>query len=250
MTRALRIAREICAFLADLHREKWVFRNLDARHVIVGYDDVIHMVGCGNATRIGERPNPTRVAADSGYVAPEIRGELSGKMLRPAADIYSLGALLCFMLTGEEPRPSVENPLSQAAFDRLSALDPPGASLLVARCLRPMAKERIGRAERLLPYLDVAHLPTPTSDGFGLLQLPAPWTGADRPEGRMASNKLSAGPLVSTKTSGSTEVAKRPTPAERALAENPTKDRSTLYYVGFLIFAVIMCALSFLLPGI
>lgn len=255
VTRALRITREICAFLVDLHQDKWVYRNLDPRHVIVGHDDVIHMVGCGNALKMNEAPNPTRATVESPYVAPEIRSEQSGKMLRPAADIYSLGALLSFMLTGEEPRNSVENPLTQTAFDRLSAIDPPGASLLVARCLRPMAKERFGRAERMLPYLTPRSLPTPQSDGFGLLQLPAPWSGAEPPQ-RLKENKLSAGPLVSVgkgqpaEAKSDAQNTAMQKPENQSLDKKPVADRSTLAYLGFLLLALFLCVISVLVPGI
>lgn len=228
-TRALRIAQELARFLADLHRNKWVYRNLDPRHVVVGYDDVIHLVGCGNATRVGEAPNPERAAIDSVYIAPEARQETSGKLLRPAVDIYSLGALLSFALTGEEPSPSIENPLTKTAYERLTGADlPPGIALLVARLLQPMAKKRFGRAERLLPYLNPTNLPTPQSDGFGLLQLPAPWSGAERPDSRSLRSKLSAGPLISVDDGATTPAPATPestAPVQRSTEDQPVEKK-------------------------
>lgn len=244
-TRALRVAREVCQFLVHLHRGKWVYRNLDPRHVIVGYDDVIHLVGFGNAMRIGEEPNPTRVITESAYIAPEVRNERSGKLLRPAADIYSLGALMSFMLTGEEPRFSVENPLTKQAYDRLSNVEPPGLSLLVARAMQPMAKQRFGRAERMLPYMEAHSLPTPQADGFGLLQLPAPWTGAEAPDNRATRSKLSAGPLISVEGDGG-ELEKR---AETEL-DKPKRERRDLEQIAivvFFLFALIAAAIALLI---
>lgn len=244
-TRALRIANEICTFLVALHRQKWVYRNLDPRHVIVGYDDVIHMVGCGNATPMGEPPNPTRAIVESPYVAPEVREETSGKLLRPTADIYSLGALLGFMLTGEEPHGTVENPLTKTAYERLSTIDPPGLALLVARSIQPMAKKRFGRAEKMLPFLSMQSLPTPKTDGFGLLTLPAPWSGAERPDGRGVRSKLSAGPLISVAPE---EGAVEKAPSEQPL-EKPRKPRdwTLVGIVLFLITAAIAAILAVLL---
>ena len=244
-TRALRIMRELCRFLGQIHQHKWVFRNLDPRHVIISYDDIIHIVGCGNATPMGQPPNPTRASMESPYAAPEIRGEVSGKLLRPSADIYSLGALLSFMLTGEEPRASVENPLTQRAFESLSACELPGLALLVARCIQPMAKNRFGRAEKLLPFTEPSRLPRPTDEGFGLLQLPAPWTGAESPDNRATRSKLSAGPLLS-EPGGQTQLEKAaPTAVEPAKEQG--RDWFTIAAVAFLLAAMAFALLAFLI---
>lgn len=253
-TRALRIAREVCQFLVELHAHGWVFRNLDPRHVLVGHDDVIHLVGCGNATKMQEPPNETRVVLGSPYVAPEARDEVSGQFLRPAADIYSLGALLVFMLTGDDIRDSVENPLTQNAFDRLSALETPGLSLLIARCLRPMGKERVATADALLAFLDVKSLPTPQTQGFGLLTLPAPWSGAERPEGRMATNKLSAGPLVSVSPAEVPPSAEDGAvqPAEPAQLEKSKRKQLAvvLALVAMLALVGLICVIAGLIVGV
>lgn len=195
--RALRMIRELAKFLGELHTRKYAFRDLDPRHIVIGYDDVLHVVGCGNAAKMGEAPNATKLDLNAAYTAPEIRGERSGKLLRPAADLYGLGALLSFLLTGEEPRDVVENPLSKAAYEKLTNLDPPGLTLLVARLMQPLAKKRFGRAEQLLPFTTPEGLPSAKSEGFGLIQLPAPWSGAEAPQGRGARSRLSAGPLIS-----------------------------------------------------
>lgn len=197
--RALRIFAALAKFLSDIHEAAYVFRDLDPRHIIVGLDDIIHVTGCGNATKMGERPNPYKADLNFAYVAPEVRNETSGQMLRRAADVYALGALMSFMLTGEEPRASVENPLTKDAFDDLSNTEPPGISLLVAKCLQPLAKNRFTHMRKLLPYVDPENLPTPTTDGFGLVLLPTPFKGAERPDSqnRALQSKLSAGPLIS-----------------------------------------------------
>ncbi len=195
--RALRIFKELVAFLGSLHGHGYVFRDLDPRHFIISVDDIIHVVGCGNITAIGEAPNATKMDLNPSYSAPEIRSETSGQFLRPAADFYGVGALLSFLLSGEEPRESVENPLTKTAFDRLSAVDPAGVTLLMSKCMQPLAKNRFGRAERLLPMCDPETLPTSTTKGFGLLQLPAPWSGAERPDNRAANSSISSGPLIS-----------------------------------------------------
>lgn len=241
--RALRLAAEIGRFLAEIHQADWVFRDLDPRHIIISVDDVIHMVGCGNATKLGERPNTTKMELNPAYAAPEIRAEESGQFLRGAADVYSLGALLTFLLTGREPRERPENPLSKEAYDKLSAMDPPGIALLIARCMQPLAKNRFARMERLLPFIDLANLPTPQTKDFGLLQLPAPWSGAESPDNRATRSTLSAGPLISV----AREVPEQPvavTANKTSLQEQPKGCRGLLVRLGLVTMPLLVMVLA------
>ena len=197
--RARELLESLTEILIGIHTAGWVFRNLDPRHIIVD-DGEVSLVGCGNATRKSERPIPQKMPdEDNPYVAPEIRSELSGKMLRPAADAYSLGALMSFVLTGEEPRTIVENPLGHDAFERLSNLESPGLSLIIAKCIQPMAKKRFGNLKRLRPYTTEEGLPDSRTEEFGVLTLPAPFSGGEDPEtNRALRSNLSDGPLIST----------------------------------------------------
>jgi serine/threonine protein kinase len=205
---ALGIFRDLVQFLITVHGQGYIFRDLDPRHFIVDPDGrpdgrqdgrLVGVVGFGNATQKGKRPNPHTMDYDNAvYVAPEARAERSGKMLRPAADSYGLGVLLSFLLTGEEPREVVENPLTLDAYERLSNLEPSGLALIVARLIQPLAKKRFGRLERLLPFVSLDGLPTAQTKGFGMLLLPAPFSGGEDPgNNRALKSKLSAGPLIS-----------------------------------------------------
>ncbi len=193
--RALRIIHEIALTLADLNDAGFVFRDLDPDHVIVGFDDVLHLVGTGNIARIEARPLRAKMSLSPRYSAPEIRGERSGKFLISRADVYALGALLSFLLTGTEPTTQVEGPLSTDAHGRLMTL-PEGYRLLVARSLQPMAKNRFASVRAMLDHLDVRALPTRQTKGFLKAELPLPF---DRsvPDNRSTRSKLSSGPLVS-----------------------------------------------------
>jgi serine/threonine protein kinase len=209
-TKALEMLGELVEFLTAVHKAGYVYRDLDPRHFIVDADGaLVGAVGFGNATPRAERPNPHKFAYDaSPYVAPEIRGDRSGTMLRPAADSYAVGALMSFILTGEEPRTVVENPLGHLAYERLSNLDPPGLALLVARLIQPHAKNRVGRMERLAKYTTPDGLPTMHTKGFGMLLLPAPFSGVEDPKNNRAlKSKLSAGPLISVAPEAPNTVA-------------------------------------------
>ncbi len=201
--RALRMIRELAKFCDDLHERGYVFRDFDPRHIIVGFDDIIHLVGCGNAVKRGESMNVFKMNTNPRYTAPEIRRELSGKVVRPACDVYSLGCLLSFLLTGIEPTPTAEAPLEADAYDLLrSDQTPEGVRLLIARCLQPLAQKRFGSARKLLAHCEPDNLPKLSDPDFGLVGLPAPWDGPEGMDNRALRSKLSAGPLVSVRHEG------------------------------------------------
>lgn len=210
---ALGILRDLVQFLSTVHAAGYIYRDLDPRHLIVSDDGTLcGMVGTGNATEKGERPNVAKMEyAEAAYVAPEARAERSGKLLRPPADAYAVGALMSFMLTADEPRTVVENPLTWDAYDRLSNLEASGLALLVARLIQPLAKKRFGRMERLLPFLTMDDLPTTHTKGFGMMLLPAPFSGVEDPEkNRALKSKLSSGPLISVDGPASGEATVEP----------------------------------------
>jgi len=102
-----------------------------------------------------------------------------------------------------------------------------------------LAKNRFARVERFLPFCDISSLPTPQTKDFGMLQLPAPWSGAERPENRATRSTLSAGPLIS--------VARGSEPQpDQPIAKAPTGCRGILVRLG-LASTVIVASLSAIL---
>jgi serine/threonine protein kinase len=211
--RALRLFAELVRFAGEVHEHGYIFRDFDPRHIIVGFDDILHVVGCGNAAKRGDRLNVYKMNTNPAYTAPEIRRELSGKMLRPACDFYSLGCLLAFMLTGVETAGErLESPLEIEGYDKLrSDAMPEGLRLLVTRCLQPLSQKRFQRASDLLAYCAMDRLPTATTEGFGLLNLPAPWSGPEGMDNRALRSRLSPGPLISVREGPATPPGPPPT---------------------------------------
>ncbi|MEM1347615.1 MAG: hypothetical protein AAGI01_03600 [Myxococcota bacterium] len=252
--RALRIFRELVKFAGELHQSSWIFRDFDPRHVIVGHDDIVHVVGCGNAVKRGERMNVFEMNTNHAYTAPEIRRELSGKVVRPACDIYSLGCLLSFMLTGIEPTQRPEAPLDVDAYDRLRQGDGfEGVRLLIARCLQPLAQKRFAKTSELLARCAPGSLPTPATDGFGMMMLPTPWSGPEGVDNRALRSKLSPGPLVSQKSeapaSSAAPVPRAQLPAkaepqEGALEE---KDDRQVTWLTIVLAGAVLSAILFIL---
>lgn len=260
--RALRIFKELVRFAGTLHEQKHVFRDFDPRHIIIGFDDIIHVVGCGNAVERGEEMNVYKMNTNPRYTAPEIRRELSGKVVRPACDFYSLGCLLSYMLTGYEPTPVAEAPLQPMAYKRLKSDEfPDGLRLLIARCLQPLAQKRFSSAKKLLPFCAPSSVPDAQTEGFGLMDLPAPWSG---PGASTPSDvkPLSPGPLVITKSpqpQAQPQAAPQEAPQD-AMVPKPSKELKAkssnvglwvgVGLVGMLVLIVIIGLVGAVVMGI
>ena len=208
----LTVLRDVAQALSDLHRAGFVHRCLSPEHVIVTPAGRAVLIGLGNAAKKAGRPSEFKRSVDDAYSAPEVRDERSGRFNTPRADVYGFGLLASYAATGERPTGSVHAPLTRAAFDRLADL-PEGISLLIARCLQPLQKNRIGSMRQILPLLeDQDSLPKPDTPGFGPLALIAPWLDDDGP-GALRVGHLSPGPLVD-----------RPRPAVEASADPAQSD--------------------------
>ena len=209
--RALALVREFSRFLEEIHRSGWLWRDFDPRRLRIENGERIRAVSLAGVVAMGT-PVADEKPYNADYVAPELRDEVAVDMLRPAGDLYGLGALLSFLLSGEEPRHRVESPITFDAFERLEEHGVEGVRLLLARLLQPMADRRMRTAKELVRYCELESLPTREDRGFEVCELPAPWLGVeiDNPwENRGLRSKLSAGPLVSMRSDGGEAVAPR-----------------------------------------
>ncbi len=240
--RALELLTSLVAFLEAAHQERWMWRDFDPRRFRIA-DGQICAVSLGGILEVGEDGDVGEGALNIDYIAPELRDGAPAKMQHPAADLYGAGALLSFLLSGEEPRHRVESPLSYEAYERIEERDIPGVDLLLARLLQPMAEKRLSSAEQLLDYCDVDALPTREDEGFEQCELPAPWLGLDMedPEkNRGLRSRLSAGPLVSMKREGGQKAdpSQKPTPGDEGPGELDWRMVAVVVVATLLIVAV------------
>lgn len=153
--RAVYLGRQVCAALAELDRAGFIHRDLSPANVFVscltGAGDVAKLLDFGSVG--GPAAAADRApAADGGiagtpeYVAPE--QAVAGAPIDGRADLYALGALLHFMVTGAPPFPRataadalrahIEAPLPSLS-DR-GADVPADVEAVIRRCLakRPL----------------------------------------------------------------------------------------------------------------
>ena len=200
LAEALTLGRGLCALLSALHERDWVARCLSPEHIVLRDNDLSSpvFVGLGNGAKRQSRVEIAKRSVDPRYTSPEAIGEVSGIYLVPRTDIYSLGCILAFAVSGEHPTGRPEAPWSDAAFARFAPL-PDGFRLLVAHLTQTLHKHRSASVEKVLTWMSEESLPTMATPGFGALSLLRPLDAEKEPEPVPAPahlSVLSPGPLV------------------------------------------------------
>jgi serine/threonine-protein kinase len=101
--RAARIIAQVAAALDAAHAHGLVHRDVKPANVLLTPEGHAYLTDFGLTKQLKNDPDATRTGMILGtldYMAPEqIRGEAIG----PYTDVYSLGCMLCHLLTGEVP---------------------------------------------------------------------------------------------------------------------------------------------------
>ena len=133
--------------MADLHALGVVHADLSPGNILFTRQGRPMVSDLGVATLFGELPEV--VHATEGFVAPEV---LLGEPPTPASDVYSLGALAWFGLTGgAPPLPALRPPLADVVDGQPARL-----VQLVERCLAGDAGARPTAAAVALDLFDAA----------------------------------------------------------------------------------------------
>ncbi len=188
--RAVKLVRQACASLAEAHVAGIVHRDIKPGNLFVthaGDDyDYVKLLDFGVA-RIseGDQPSLTETGILFGtpaYMPPEV---CSGERASTRSDIYSLGAVLYFMLTGAQLYPDrtfAETVMShisktpETPSARLGKPLPEGLDVVVMKCLEKKRETRFRSVREFDDALaSIADLGEWTRDDARLW-----WTGASR----------------------------------------------------------------------
>ncbi len=134
-TDALAQAGRLVDLVEAAHARGCVLRDFTPANVMVRPDGALRLIDLELAVLADDVALPTRVGTP-GFSPPE---RLVDAPVSPAGDYYSLGATLCFVLTGKVPALLEEKPASRPAEDRLGEwLDACAAPLDLPDGLRAM----------------------------------------------------------------------------------------------------------------
>jgi serine/threonine-protein kinase len=112
----------ICEALQVAHREGIIHRDINPKNILVDINKKAWIMDFGLAKPLGPEvtkvTKSTEVVGTPSYMSPE---QWTNTNIGPASDIYSLGATLYFMATGQHPQP--EDPM-QAAYNVINQIPP------------------------------------------------------------------------------------------------------------------------------
>lgn len=103
LEQALNYALQLCEVLSYLHQQPLpvIFRDLKPGNVMITSNDKVFLIDFGIARHFKPgQLTDTEVIGSKGFIAPELSW---GAQPEPRSDLYSLGALLHYCLTGRHP---------------------------------------------------------------------------------------------------------------------------------------------------
>jgi tRNA A-37 threonylcarbamoyl transferase component Bud32 len=141
----LAVARQLAALLEEIHDRGLVYQDFTPNNIMIGPDGSLRLIDAEFAAVPGA---VTVRPYTPGFAAPEQEhGDRIGPAHGPACDLYSLGAILCYLVTGFAPvwcsDGSDTRPTEERAGMILSAAGPrnPNARLLAPAILGLMAQD-------------------------------------------------------------------------------------------------------------
>jgi serine/threonine-protein kinase len=160
--RAVYLLRQVCAALAEAHTAGLVHRDIKPGNIMLtelaGLADVVKVLDFGlvqNVSPSEDEDTLTRTGmavGTPGYIAPE---QAAG-MADARSDIYSLGAVGYFLLTGQKPFAGRWTPPARGAFaqERVPLPDfcqeiPADLEAVIERCMRQSPEERFADVQLL-----------------------------------------------------------------------------------------------------
>ncbi len=172
--RAIHLALDLLAALNALHATGMVHAAVGPRNVLVERDwsgrerARLAVVGVRHALALERLPAnvPGIARADLRHVAPEL---FRGAEPTPATDVYQVGVLLSWMLSGERPFDGdgygeLAKAHMQTPPPELTDLDAPALAAAVQRCLEKRPEDRFASAAQASRALRRRPLPLPPED--------------------------------------------------------------------------------------
>lgn len=133
------IGLQLCDLAARFHRNGWVYNGFEPYNIFVDPEGRVRLLGFDRARRENTAVTESPIYPSRGYTAPELFDE--GGAHNARTDIYSIGALMQFLLAGES--------LGDGVWLYPVATVFPNFERVIARALATNPKDRFQSAEEL-----------------------------------------------------------------------------------------------------
>ncbi|MGH3490505.1 MAG: lanthionine synthetase LanC family protein, partial [Actinopolymorphaceae bacterium] len=168
---ALGIARRLSTLVRSVHAAGLVLRDLQPDRVLIGPDGAPMLRNLGGAA---DRGSVLPHRGTPGYTAPELRTHLQPIPAAPAQDLYSLGALLFQLATGNDPVLPPDSPAQRPVRERLAswlslvsryneATSVLGPAIMTLLCAHPAERGDLAKLDQLLGARPAGRVRDPTS---------------------------------------------------------------------------------------
>jgi CHASE2 domain-containing sensor protein len=162
LERRIELVRMVAVAVGYAHQQGVIHRDLKPQNILIDADGQPRIVDFGIAKRLGfqaefprdddGRPRgPEGVLGTFGYIAPE---QMAGQDVDRRADIYSLGALLFHIITGQAARFASQTERLTAVLRQREVSRAADLAAIIACCVRPAPEERYATCEGLVADLD------------------------------------------------------------------------------------------------
>jgi len=202
--RVASILAQACESLAEAHAHGLVHRDVKPANLflcrLASWLDVVKTLDFGLTRAVGSSTESPTVEGTPSYMAPE---QALGEPVGPTSDLYSLGCVGFWLLSGAQPYddPDPERVMDahvSAALptlpDAIRARTPPELVQLLTRCLAKRAEHRPTSAEALARAL--RRIAVDCADSFPEAMLTAFWA-LRRPPPERATSADATQPMIS-----------------------------------------------------
>lgn len=118
------IGLQLCGLGEQFHQHGWVYNGFEPYGVVLDHEKRVRLIGVDRARQAGTPVEDSPTYPSRGFTAPELFAP--GAVYDVRSDVYSIGAMLQFLLTGESANPGEGSGLYPVAtvfpnFERLLA---------------------------------------------------------------------------------------------------------------------------------
>ena len=153
----LQLGIQLCQLADNCHRKGFVHNGLDPFGAVLATNNRLSLISYDRMRRIGDFVSRAPIYPSRGYTPPELFEE--GARYEPSGDVYSIAALLQFLLTGERVESGEGSPLYPIATVA------PGFERLLNRALADDPRQRFQTAAEFRLALSDLSLPTVLRSG-------------------------------------------------------------------------------------